>query len=279
MTIKPRIFPYPVLAFGKDDYPQGRFDSQIDVILATEEMGTAVSFQTKIELDCEFLTDYLTSGQARIVLDIEASETLLRECRELRNDGLVSFGVGVLMGKVSVTPYILAVQDNDSFAPTGVHPEYFGQEFSIREADVLAIAPTQEFEIIRDESSDPDFMRVVLSADLDPNSYVIDVMGSPIQISAGVNVMKYWNLARSDSSAKPGLYQNMYKDCVLVALHALLREEVGPDIYWAKALSAKLQEFGLENLDTDSLDEMNEAALKILAKDGLLKMLRVLENA
>lgn len=278
MSLKPRTFPYPVLSPSSDDYLEARLDVDLEFKSLKEDGGTAFLLEYKVQLDSEFLLDQIQKGLSELWLDIESPETLQRQAYPIQSSGDLQFAKGSLFGKVTVTPYVLSACFQQNYKPLAVHHEYQGAEFIVRSGDVLAFGPSQDFEFIRDETSDPDFITFVLVPDMDPDVYQIDVMGSPILVRAGSNVMAYWSKAREDAFTKPALYQGVYKDCVLFALKALATDEVGADVYWAKALMSRVQELGLTELTGLDSQELNEVAQRLLARDGLKKALKQLED-
>lgn len=278
MSLKPRTFPYPVLSPSSDDFLGATFDADLDFKPTKEEGGTSFTLDFAIQLNSEFLSTQVQEGLAELWLDVESPETLHRQAYPIQSSGSLQFAKGALFGKVTLTPYLLASVPQTKYTPRGVHHEYSGAEFSVRPGDVLAYGPSQDFEFIRDETSDPDFITFVLAPEMDPDVYQVDVMGSPILVRAGSNVMTYWSKAREDAFTKPALYQGVYKDCVLFALSALAANEVGEDVYWAKALLSKVQDLGISEVSGLDSQELNEVAQRLLARDGLKKALKQLED-
>ncbi len=279
MSLKPRSFPYPVLSYASDDYLDAVFDSTIEVKLSNESVGSSVSFDFNVELTSPYLLSQVTTGVASIFFDIEAPEVLFRKAYETGLSGSLSFDSGKLLGKIQVTPYVLAKEPVADFSPTGVHHEFSGSKFTLRRGDVMAIGPSQEFDLVRDQVANPAFMVIQLSPEQHKDTYQVLVSASPIVVLAGENVMKYWSLSRDDRAYKPSLFQSMYKDCILYALEALQDGQVGDDIYWARALMSKVNQLGFANLDGLDSQVLNEIALRLTAPDGLAKTLRILEGA
>lgn len=279
MSLKPRVFPYPVLSYASDDYVDAVFDSTIDVKLSNEAVGSSVSFDFDVELTSPYLLSQVNAGIASVFFDIEAPEVLFRQAYQTGLSGSLPFEPGKLLGKIQVTPYVLAIQSQTDFSPTGVHHEFLGSKTNLRRGDVMAIGPTQEFDLVRDQVANPAFMVIELAPEQHKDTYQVLVSASPIVVLAGENVMKYWSLSREDKAYKPSLFQSIYKDCILYALEALQEGQVGDDIYWAKALMSKVNQLGYATLEGLDSQVINEIALRLIAPDGLAKTLRILEGA
>lgn len=137
MYIGNRLYPYPVLREGTDDYASGKFTASIQASRSLS--GEVVELDISYQLDNEVLSNMLKNSQATVVCHIECSQTAYRELRPLRQetDSIIIQGRDIA-GKVELCVFILAAIDLPQYANT-FNDDYGGQSFSIEAGSPLAI--------------------------------------------------------------------------------------------------------------------------------------------
>lgn len=265
-----------MLSYLSDDYNDGStFEADFDLNLDLIAGKNIIDMEYDVRLNNVELNELLIDRQAKLVLDISASQTLFRDTYHLNTfKGQLSFTGGELYGTLEVTAYLIAMQDIPQFTNIGFNKEYQSGVFGVRNGDVLGISETSVFEIVFDRDANPDLMRVVLSDGLDANDYEFDLNGSVISVRVGENVMNYWNRTRADRDAKPHLYQGIYKDCLMFAIEELSNDPALQDFYWAKALKDKVEAIDGFLYAGMKAAEANSLALKLVAGEGLLKVIK-----
>jgi hypothetical protein len=273
MSFKVRTFPFPVLAEFNDDYlSPAHFTARAQFTVRDEAGRSTPTMRYEFELASETLEAMLLAGTVEVVVELDCRETLYRTVIRVGDErGDVELEAGELIGGVDVTFYVLATTDIPDYAPQAINSEYGAQSFSVTAGDPLAIALADSAEFDFNWKSKPDLMKVLLAKELDPYAYEFDCSSSPIIIRVGEKYQHYWQQTRGDAATKPHLYQGIYKDCMAAAL-TILKDDPENDTPWARALFGRLEELG-SAVDPDwDFDDINQIALKIVASQGIEKL-------
>jgi len=274
MSFKVRTFPFPVLAEFNDDYESpAKFQSKAEFTIRDENGRSTPIMKYEYSLECAAIEQLVNDEKAEIVVELDCRETLYRTVIRLDTPSAeIQLDSGEMIGAVDVTFYVLATTDLAKFQPAGINTEYGGAHFSVISGDPLAISIAESAEFGFNWKSAPDLMKVHLAPDLDPFTYDFDCSASPIIIRVGERYMKYWLQTRGDAATKPHLYQGLYKDCMSAAL-TVLRDEPENDTPWARALVGRLEDLG-HAVDPDwDFDDINTIALRIVASQGIEKLM------
>jgi hypothetical protein len=273
MSFRVRTFPFPVLAEFNDDYlPPAKFSGRAQFTVRDENGRSTPIMRYEFELVSQSLESMLDAKEAEVVVELDCRETLYRTVIRLGDaSGELELEAGELIGGVDVTFYVLALNDIPIFAPAGINVEYGSQKFSVTAGDPLAITLADSAEFDFNWKSKPDLMKVLLAKELDPYAYEFDCTSSPIIIRVGEKYQQYWQQTRGDAATKPHLYQGIYKDCMAAAL-TILKNDPDNDTAWARALIGRLEDLGT-NVDPNwEFDDINRLALKIVASQGIEKL-------
>ena len=93
-----------------------------------------------------------------------------------------------------------------------------------------------------------------------------------ISISTWARLRDLWDDLRLDASKRPFLAMSIYKDCFLHAVEMLTANDETLDNRWARALSQKLEEMGIEIPNEPDLTQLNLVAQKILEQESVRKL-------
>jgi hypothetical protein len=220
------------------------------------------------------LTDFLLAGNAALGILISAPDTLTKVWLPLPEfKGIKTFHLFELHGTVTLSALIVSTIDSNDYRPENLNGEFGNGKFTIKIGDPLAIAEEITQEISFDRRSSSDLVTVQLNEDLDESSYVFDFSGDTLLISAGEKIMGYFELMREDPYMKPHLFQGIYKDAITAAILELCDDSDLTQTAWGRNLIRQIDKTGGLIYRDMTFDEANQIALKLVARDGIGKIL------
>src|SRR5205085_7581668 len=143
MIIKDRSFPHPVLAPFRDDVQPNNFGFDVAVTSDADNYYVSVRF----DYDNTTLSSLIANAKAIHAVHFECRRNFFREIFEFSGKATsVTIPTFELLGRVEVSGFIKALGATESYRVEGAHIDYGDRGFSIRNGDVLAVAPSQYFD-------------------------------------------------------------------------------------------------------------------------------------
>jgi hypothetical protein len=276
---KNRIFRYPVLRKGSQDYIDDsifEFDGIVEII--GEPVKDIVECKYKITLRNQMLSDLIESNLASIFASIYCSATLFKALIPLGQlNGEFTLPAGSVIGSLEVIPMIISTEDIEQFSPGGVNPEYGTAHFFIDAGSQLALGEKFSYPINPVRRNFQDLIRVQTNDKLDANEYGINLESNVITINMGINARLAFDQLRSDPSTRPHLYMSFYKDAVVQALSDILKGDSEEDYAWNQKLHEKFADNRMPLSEESSFSDINAAVLRVLGPTGLERMIRNVE--
>lgn len=144
-----RDYPYPVLAFYNDDYPNKSFSYKLDC----SHEHNKFKMNIKFKLDCIILQNMISDKDACFLIHIECSSTRFREIYKTHENNIyIDIDSSNINDKVDVTITIVSTSKSESFTSFEFNPIFNGSFFKIDKGDILAIACDQSITITKDDS-------------------------------------------------------------------------------------------------------------------------------
>lgn len=271
MASKAKAFPFPVLRSWVDDYLNSEFSLEMEFAI---QDGKIVA-DYEIRLNHPEITERIVDRRALVGLMLESRETLTKVWLPLESlKSSLFLDKFSLHGEVSITAYVVSLEDSDSFSPSDVNQEFGATSFQLLAGDPLAISEELVQHISFDRRSDPELITIQLNVDLAPDAYSFDFTGNTVVISAGSKIMQYYNLVSEDKSQKPHLFQGIYKDAITAALLEISKNSEANEYAWSKGLLSQAEAVGHDRQDDIAFEQANEIALLLVAKDGIRKVIQ-----
>ncbi|CEN81839.1 hypothetical protein NE452_02010 [Paeniclostridium sordellii] len=144
-----RDYPYPVLAFYNDDYPNKSFSYTLQCSHEHSKFKMNINFN----LDCIILQNMISDKDACFLIHIECSNTRFREIYKTHENNIsIDINSNNINDKVDVTITIISTSKTESFTSWEFNPIFSGNYFKIDKGDILAIACDQSITITKDDS-------------------------------------------------------------------------------------------------------------------------------
>lgn len=276
MSFSLGVTPYPLLSPDSEDFSglslaceikQHSFDP------ATLTVTLSFQFATNEKPELEYFSALCQEGIAERLVLIESPESLHRSVEHVTSSGFLSRGNGELYGRVSVTPFVVALTDIDNFNPPNSHPEWGDSPTAVAQGDVIAVGETLRFEISQKLSSRRPMIDLRVSPDLDERVYRVDPTGDVIVVLAGEAIREAIQIMSKDPLYKPALFMSLYKDVLQEGLRQA--RDTGGEQAWLRSLEKHLEIDDIESLPDD---ELLEAPQRLLFEHGAKKVLVNSEN-
>ncbi|MCR5523955.1 MAG: hypothetical protein K6F64_10070 [Clostridia bacterium] len=282
MKIRPRYFPYPVIATNNDSYLNTTFEN--DVLF--EQSGYNIIFTLQASTNNTEINKLLEEGKVSFVHHIECAQTCFRKAI-VTGDGSVEELIpqSKLNGIVQINSFIVARVDLTRYKNSDFSQDYKGFSFSIKKGCLLAIGKSIEIEISKqkDDLENTSSIFSVLPL-IDPNETFIKVDTSNSKKILIYLPYKSYNIYRN-SSSNLELQSVMHSMIIIPALMQAFEELKASrnDLYlysdcrWfnslkkaCKQLKISLDETELENLDPYKAAQMLLDSPTVRALDYLI---------
>jgi hypothetical protein len=276
VTKSDKSFFYPVLREGLSDYADGSV-FKIDLAnsrIVDEANEQKFCFDGKVSLSNMNLMKLVNDGQAKLVLVVYCSATMLRLTLEISKVGVLeSFEIPAnqLIGNVDFQPLVVLKSKEIDFKPSGANTEYGVATFKLKRGAFLAIGDALRVSFTTERLDKRSFFRVQQSNDLDPNVYEFVTAPQQITILMGSNAWKAWNLLTSDSEEKPYLFMSIYKDLLQEAVQSAINSP--GEFVWAEKLMDLMQDHGISPQGNPSPLDIHKAVLKLIGRDGIERII------
>lgn len=271
MSFSLGVTPYPLLSPSSSDFSGKGLACDVEhhgFDPVTLTVTLAYTFPTDDQPESAYFSTLCDEGKAERLILIESPESLHRSVEHVSSQGLLSRGNGELYGRVTVTPFVVALAEIPEFSPPNAHAEWDGSSSLVSPGDVIAVGESLRFEISEKLSSRRPMIDLRVSPDLDERVYRVDPSGDVIVVLAGTSIREAIQIMSKDPSYKPALFMSLYKDVLQEGLR--LARESGGEQAWLRSLEKHLDIDDIENL-TD--EELLEAPQRLLFEHGAKKVL------
>ena len=147
MISRPRSFPHPVLSPLSDDVSPNNFDLSLSISSDADNFYLDASFS----YENATLSELSSAGIVSHALHLECKRNFYREVfRFPANKGRVTVSASELRGTIEVSAFLIADADIQNYAVAGSHADYRDYRFEIKSGDVLAVAPSLQFDAFVD---------------------------------------------------------------------------------------------------------------------------------
>ena len=139
------LFAHPVLASYSDDYREGLFDCEFEVLLDDE----TVILEVELKLNCPDLEQLVEDGAAGTGFFLICPRTYLnRQIEMAPGKATHEFRAASLFGTVFVQPVIWSKEARPGWKSKYLHEEY-GEGVDLPDATILAVGEEQRFSVDR----------------------------------------------------------------------------------------------------------------------------------
>jgi len=275
VSSRPKAFFHPVLRSTEPDYVDGsKFEVEIFGEILPDTGGQVVRLPYTVDLTNSKLRDSLIDGLSVIHFEISCPDTLFKFSTQVSSlESFIELPPGSCRGNLQVRPYLVAIQDLESFVFEGIHGEFSPDGYQIERGTPLAIGDSIVVPIEFAHNAFNEILHVFLDPAMHKNAYQIGVSGERISVGMGVNAFAAWGQINSDSKTKPYLFMSIYKDCIVSAISLLMQEDpIG--FPWANKFVENLARagFGIPANGAE-YSEINSLALVLVGGKGLEKVI------
>jgi hypothetical protein len=268
---RPKSLPHPVLSPFSDDVSPNIFifDCQPENISCDIAHWLICG---EIKHENPEITNLVESGIADYGIHVECPRTFLRKWFVSKTPKItLELSAGDIWGKVELSAFCLAQKEIKKFSLSGQHKDYGKTEFQIRTGDILAFAPTVEFDAFLD--IDPirkisSILDIQKSKTRQTGPALINFEAKHIEVELPQRDYQAYIELRSDASLRGLLASNVVFPAILQAinhLHSLEEEQLEEDkqrFNWCRSLKAKLEKEGIKPEFTP--EQIFESTQKIL---------------
>lgn len=272
-----RNYPYPVLAFFNNDYPNNSFSYEIK----SNSDNNKFKIEIEFNLNCKTLNDMLNNNLACFLVHIECPKTRFRNIytttesrKEIFIDG------GKLNNKVEVVVSIISTSKNDTFTSDEFNSIFGDSEFSIVNGDILAIAPDCILTIEKDETfTGSSLFNITYSDKLKVLTWEID--NSSILIKLPKSTFDLYNSLKSNAKAR-SIITNTIVIPILVEILTNLKYD--SDLYdddFIEKINLSLESIGYNTeklVDEDSIIPIVFKLIDNILFDSLYNLYNILEE-
>lgn len=271
MEIRYKLYPYPVLTPYSDDYRQGIFDTDIDIV----NDGYNVRVDLLANLTSNGLKELIKSGTAKYVYHLECAQTGFR--RVVITDKISeSYPIDnrLVSGKLQICPFVVAVEDIFGYTTDDFHEDYLGVPFDIEAGCVMAVGTMITADISKDTddlANTPSIFSIIRNADATCKEMLVDMSGRKIVIK--LPLADYYNYKKM---AKVPQYHPILNSLTVIPALVYVLSELkcmpiearmeNQDSLWYKTISKVLKTKFNCDLESESFSSINtiEMAQKLI---------------
>lgn len=253
MDIRYKLYPYPVLSSGTDDYLNSSFQFQADVEKGIREL----KFTFTMELRNEGLNKKIKEGMAEFLIHIECPQTCYRNVVTADEPVFTRrIQEKFLNGKVSMCAFVVARKDISEYSNADFNPDYGSIIFSIDRGSILAVGGQYDFTVIKDTEELAKIPSVFTickyAADTDENMK-IDMDGEKIVIALSDSSFQNYRMLANMPALLPVFHAMIIVPALIFVFETMRRE--GTEEYetrrWYMAVRKTLAKYNiLFNHDT-----------------------------
>jgi hypothetical protein len=267
MIIKDRSFPHPVLAPFRDDVQPNNFGFEVTVTSDADNYYVSVRF----DYENTTLSSLIASAKAIHAVHFECRRNFFRKIFEFpEKTTSVTIPTFELLGRVEVSGFIKALGATESYRVEGAHVDYGDRGFSIRNGDVLAVAPSQYFDAYVDY--DPlrniaSILTIQRSSEVEEGEMSLDTSGNRIVANLAQNDYDRYTDLKADPKLGALLANQVVVPAILEAIHEIRGTpeedfEIEMSKRWFRSIVKKFEDTGVD-IRSDDLSPV-EAAQKVL---------------
>jgi hypothetical protein len=272
-----RNYPYPVLAFFNNDYPNNSFSYEIKSNSDNNKFKIEIDFN----LNCKTLNDMLTNGLACFLVHIECPKTRFRNIyttTESRKE--IFIDSGSLNNKVEIVVSVISTNKNDNFSSDEFNSIFGDNEFSIVNGDILAIAPDCVLTIEKDDTfTGSSLFNITYSDKLKVLTWEID--NSSILIKLPKSTFDLYNSLKSNARARSIITNTIVVPILVEVLTSLKYDSNLYDDDFIEKINLSLESIGysIEKLaDEDSIAPIVFKLIDNVLFDSLTDLYNILEE-
>ncbi|MDA9471601.1 hypothetical protein [Enterococcus sp. 5H] len=281
MDIREKLYPYPVLTNYSDDYIESKFETDVKIEIIGYEV--ILSFTSVLD-NCELL-NLIRDGKAKYAYHIECTQTSYRQVvltDEATNIHHITDDK--INGKISICPFIIAVDKIEEFFSDDFNDVYKGFTFMFEEGCIIGVG--QQFNISiqknrEDLTKTPSIFSIVKYYG-DKNNNSIDMFSNKIVIRIPeTEFIRYQTLSKTEALI-PVLSSMIILPALVYVIERLsnLNDEDKlefMDYTWFNSLDSILKErFQIELLSEDLKDhssfELSQNLIANPISDGLNRL-------
>jgi hypothetical protein len=238
MNAEEQVSPYPVLGNGRN-FPDQTFSAEN---FRLELKGD------RYEVDCEFrcenehIAELVRSGRAHYCLELDCPSVPGSKEAFTTTKDRINFTVSAdrVEDEIHLTPFVVAAEDINNYAPPGIHPDYADARFHVRKNERLAVDPAGKRafnlwdtleSLIQIKRADS---RAQKTARLLPT-------GGPLLVALPQREFDLWIGLRESRPEMHSILAHQYVTTALLAAIGMLAAEPDCDDKWARSLAKILE--------------------------------------
>lgn len=133
-----RLFTYPVLAEGRDDYKTCKFFAEAQPSINADATGNLI-FAVKLSTDCAALNQLIARGDAEYLFHVECPTTIYRQVfKHSVGEFVCKIPLTHVKDKLNYTAFIVLRRDAKNFSCADWNDEFDGLTFDLEAGSILA---------------------------------------------------------------------------------------------------------------------------------------------
>lgn len=281
MDIRSKLYPYPVLSDGTDDYNESSFKFSLDVKKGPCELV----FSVEMKLNDAILSQMLSNGEAEFLIHIECPYTSYREALCFAENGCERHILEKdLNGNVSVCGFIVAKKDIKDYSNPAFNSDYCGLSFDIDKGGILAVGGQYNINVTKDTeelAKIPSIFTICRCASDNDNSLKIDIDGDKIAINLCNDDFQNYKILSSSPIFLPVFHSMFIMPSLIYVFETLRREGIGDyeTRRWYQAIKKTLGKYEI-TLNEKTLDlypsfELAQKLLELPVSKALLNLVEI----
>lgn len=269
MEIKYKLYPYPVLSTYSDDYRQGTYDANIDIV----RDGYNLRIDFLANLTSAGLKEKIKEGVAKYVYHLECAQTGFRKV-VITDKVSESFVIEnkLVSGKLQICPFVVAVEDIKGYSTEDFHDDYRGVAVDIEAGCVMAVGTMVTADISKDVddlANTPSIFSIIRNADANCKEMLVDMSGRKIIIKLPLDDYYNYKKLAITPQYQPILNSLTVIPALTYVLGELKRMTVADrmenaDALWYKTISRAL--LTMFNCDLESEDFNSKNTIELAQK-------------
>lgn len=268
MDIRYKLYPYPVLAAGTDDYVNSQYSFDINYKKGVREL----IFEFDITLINKGIQEMVDDGKAEFLIHLECPQTCYRSVVKFQDKHYEKHILeSQLNGKLSICAFIVAKQDLKGYTNTEFNEDYGKSSFNIERGSVLGIGGQYNLDITKDteelEKVPSIFSICRAVVDDGHNDMKINLDGDKIAITLCNESFQNYKLLSAMPDFLPVFHSMLIVPALIYVFETLRREDIEEheDKRWFKGIKKTLKKYEM-TLDQELLEQYPsyELAQKLL---------------
>lgn len=274
MDLRNRLFPYPVIGEGFDDYKKSTFISDVKV----DTYGNKIRVTANFTLDNEAICQFMQNDYFVYAIHIECPETSFRNVYMTREERIdIEVDESKISGKIEIASLLICNKDIYNYTNYDLNDDYEGAFFTFEKGNIIGIGGQVKANIDKEKEELgklPSIISIIMKKGNEKN-FSIDCNGDKIKIL--LNEKDYQNYKKISTVKRyQGIFHSMIAMPALIYVFDIMRGHIEDfeDYRWFRGLSKSLVRYKI-NLNEESLEkESVELAQMVLD----MPLNRALEN-